>query len=145
MEIAIGGDHAGFLYKKEIIIFLESLNYSMVDFGPFAESSCDYPDFAHPLAQSIQDKKFPFGILICGSGNGVAMTANKHPDVRAALCWTVELAILSRAHNDANIVCIPARFISLEIAKSICLNFLKEPFEGGRHLNRVQKINVNIL
>ena len=141
MKIAIGGDHAGFLYKKELKYFLESNGHTVKDFGPFSEDSVDYPDFAHPLSAAVEKKEFDFGILICGSANGVAITANKHQGIRAAICWLPELAVLARSHNNANVVCIPARFIDLESAKSIVDNFLKTDFEGGRHQNRVAKIS----
>jgi ribose 5-phosphate isomerase B len=141
MKIAIGGDHAGFLYKKELKSFLESNGHTVKDFGPFSEDSVDYPDFAHPLSAAVEKKEFDFGILICGSANGVAITANKHQGIKAAICWLPELAVLARSHNNANVVCIPARFIDLESAKSIVDNFLKTDFEGGRHQNRVAKIS----
>ena len=140
LKIAIGGDHAGFQYKKEIIAFLESKGAVVKDFGPFSESSVDYPDFAHPVASGVENKEFDFGILICGSGNGVNMTANKHKGVRAALCWTPELAALARQHNNANVLSLPARFIDLATAKGCVEAFISVPFEGGRHLNRVDKI-----
>ena len=141
MKIAIGGDHAGFLYKKELKSFFESNGHTVKDFGPFSEESVDYPDFAHPLSEAVEKKEFDFGILICGSANGVAITANKHQGIRAAICWLPELAVLARSHNNANVVCIPARFIDLESAKAIVDNFLKTDFEGGRHQNRVAKIS----
>jgi len=140
LKIAIGGDHAGFQYKKEITDFLKSKGAEVKDFGPFSESSVDYPDFAHPVAEAVEKKEADFGILICGSGNGVAMTANKHKDIRAALCWNAELASLARQHNNANVLCLPARFIDLTVAKACVENFITVPFEGGRHLNRVEKI-----
>jgi ribose 5-phosphate isomerase B len=139
-KIAIGGDHAGFEYKKEVISELKKQGCEVKDFGPFSTDSVDYPDFAHPVAESVEQREFDFGILICGSGNGVAMTANKHKGIRAALCWTPELAKLSREHNNANILCLPSRFISIEDAKLSVEAFLKTPFEGGRHNNRVDKI-----
>ncbi|MBY0426467.1 MAG: ribose 5-phosphate isomerase B [Cytophagales bacterium] len=141
MTLAIGGDHAGFLYKKELKAFLEEKGHQVKDFGPFSEDSVDYPDFAHPLSLSVESKENQFGILICGSANGVAITANKHQGIRAAICWLPELATLARSHNNANVVCIPARFISLETAKEIVENFIKSEFEGGRHQNRVAKIS----
>lgn len=141
-KIAIGGDHAGYLYKKELITMLQDMGFSVKDFGPFSEASVDYPDFAHPLAQAVSNQEFETGILICGSANGVAITANKHKHVRAAICWDEELASLARQHNDANIVCIPARFVNMEEAKKISKKFLETPFEGGRHENRVKKIDL---
>ncbi|EFK57210.1 ribose 5-phosphate isomerase B [Sphingobacterium spiritivorum] len=139
--IAIGGDHAGFDYKKELIPFLQELGYEVKDFGAHSTDSVDYPDFAHPVASAVESKEFDKGILICGSANGVAITANKHQDIRAAICWLEEIAALARQHNDANIVCIPARFISLDLAKAIVKTFMSTDFEGGRHANRVNKIS----
>jgi len=141
MKIAIGGDHAGFIYKKMLISMIESLGHEVQDFGPYTEDSVDYPDFVHPVANDVQKGKFEVGILICGSANGVAITANKHADIRAAICWDVPLAELARSHNDANILCIPARFTSEDQAKAITQKFLSTSFEGGRHANRVAKIN----
>lgn len=138
--IAIGSDHAGFAYKEKIKQTLIRGGYEVLDKGTFGETSVDYPDFAHPVASAVESGAANWGILICGSGNGVAITANKHAAIRAALCWKEELARLARAHNDANVLCIPARFVSLELAKKMVKAFLSEPFEGGRHLNRVQKI-----
>ena len=138
LKIAIGADHAGFEYKKQLI---ESLNVAEVkDFGTYSDASADYPDFAHPVALGVESGDFDFGILVCGSGNGVAITANKHQGIRAAICWNEELAERARSHNDANIVCIPARHISIEEAKKIVAIFLDTRFEGGRHANRVNKI-----
>ncbi|MEN7547905.1 ribose 5-phosphate isomerase B [Rapidithrix thailandica] len=141
MKIAIGGDHAGFHYKRDIIPFLNELGYDVKDFGPNSEDSVDYPDFAHPLSVAVAGSEFEYGILICGSGNGVAMTANKHPKVRAALCWQTELAELARSHNNANVLCIPSRFVELDLAKDMIKAFLKTGFEGGRHEKRVNKIH----
>lgn len=139
-KIAIGGDHAGFEYKSKIIAHLEGKGYEVQDFGTKSKDSVDYPDFAHPVAESVEKGDNPQGVLICGSANGVAMSANKHQGVRAAICWETEIAALARQHNDANIVCIPARFISIEEALSIVDVFLSTDFEGGRHGNRVNKI-----
>lgn len=139
--IAIGGDHAGFEYKALLITLLEKLGYTPKDFGAFSKDSVDYPDFAHPVAQAVESNECAFGILICGSANGVAMAANKHQGIRAAICWESELAILSREHNNANIVCIPARFVSEEKAEEIVKAFLSTAFEGGRHETRVNKIS----
>jgi ribose 5-phosphate isomerase B len=141
MRIAIGGDHAGYEYKKIIIDLLKEQGYEVKDFGPYTDASVDYPDFVHPLATAIQNKEYDLGILICGSANGVAITANKHKDIRAAICWDVTLAELARSHNDANILCIPARFTSEDLAKEITNKFISTEFEGGRHANRVNKIN----
>jgi ribose 5-phosphate isomerase B len=141
MKIAIGGDHAGVVYKVEIVKMLTANGHIVNDFGPFSEASVDYPDFAHPVAKAVESGDAQFGILICGSGNGVAITANKHQDIRAALCWTEELGSLARQHNDANILCLPARFIDLDLAKAIVNKFLSTDFEGGRHQNRVSKIS----
>jgi len=141
MNIAIGGDHAGFHYKERLIKHLESEGHEVRDFGPHTDESVDYPDHVHPLAASVVSEGFELGILICGSGNGVAMTANKHENVRAALCWNTELAALARQHNNANIICLPARFIAYEYAESLVDTFVKTAFEGGRHERRVSKIN----
>ena len=141
MNIAIGGDHAGFHYKERLINRLKELGHSIKDFGPDSDASVDYPDHVHPLSNEISSRNADLGILICGSGNGVAMTANKHQNVRAALCWNTELAALARQHNNANVICIPARFIAYEYAQSLVETFLTTDFEGGRHENRVNKIN----
>ncbi|MEQ8906924.1 ribose 5-phosphate isomerase B [Ekhidna sp.] len=141
MKIAIGGDHAGFQYKERLIKHLESNGHEVRDFGPKTDDSVDYPDHVHPLATSIASEDFELGILICGSGNGVAMTANKHENVRAALCWNTELAALARQHNNANIICLPARFVAYEYAESLTDTFIQTEFEGGRHERRVNKIN----
>jgi ribose 5-phosphate isomerase B len=140
MKIAMGGDHAGYAYKEEIKKMLEQGGHEVKDFGPFSEASVDYPDFAHPLATEVEEGRAEYGILICGSGNGVAITANKHQGIRAALCWTEELGSLARQHNNANVLCLPARFISPDLAKKITATFLETAFEGGRHENRVRKI-----
>lgn len=140
MKIAIGGDHAGFEYKEAIKTELTNAGHEVRDFGPFSADSVDYPDFAHPLALAVEQGEQEFGILICGSGNGVAITANKHQGIRAALCWNTELGVLARQHNNANVLCLPARFISMELAQDIVAQFLQTPFEGGRHVNRVNKI-----
>lgn len=140
LPIAIGSDHAGFGYKKALIDLLQKRGNQVMDLGPFDENSVDYPDYAHPVASAVEEGRAACGILICGSGNGVAITANKHVGIRAALCWETELAKLARLHNDANIICIPARFISEAVAIDMVEHFLTTPFEGGRHQNRVQKI-----
>jgi ribose 5-phosphate isomerase B len=138
--IAIGSDHAGFDYKKEIIKWLAERNLQAKDFGVDENKSVDYPDYAHPVASSVESGEAAFGILLCGSANGVCMTANKHQHIRAALCWESEVAKLVRQHNNANIICLPARFIALEFAKSLIDIFLATEFEGGRHQRRVDKI-----
>ncbi|MDB5124903.1 MAG: rpiB [Mucilaginibacter sp.] len=138
LKIAIGADHAGFEYKQQIADSLDLKE--LKDFGTYSAASVDYPDFAHPVASAVENGEFDFGILICGSANGVAITANKHQGIRAAICWNEELATLARSHNNANIVCIPARFISIDEAKKIVQAFLSTEFEGGRHANRVNKI-----
>lgn len=140
MKIALGGDHAGYQYKEILKKQLEELGHEYKDFGPFSEASVDYPDFVHPLASAVEAGEFEYGILICGSGNGVAITANKHAGIRAVLCWQKELAELGRSHNNANVLCIPARFVSEEVAADMVNTFLTTPFEGGRHQNRVAKI-----
>lgn len=138
--IAIGSDHAGYTCKEELKTWLMENGFDVRDMGPSSADSVDYPDFAHPVAQAVERGEASKGILICGSGNGVCMTANKHAAIRAALCWTDELAALSRQHNDANILCIPARFVSQETAVSMTRTFLTTDFEGGRHIRRVEKI-----
>lgn len=139
MNISIGNDHAGVDYKNFIIEELQE-KYNIVNHGTDDESSVDYPDFAHPVSLDVNNKKSDLGILICGSGNGVAMTANKHKKVRAALCWNQEIAMLAKQHNNANVVCIPARFISKEETLKIVKSFIETNFEGGRHERRVNKI-----
>jgi ribose 5-phosphate isomerase B len=139
-KIAIGSDHAGFEYKQNLKKFLERNGYEVKDFGTHSTESTDYPDFAHPVAEAIEKNQFEMGVLICGSANGVAMAANKHKGVRAAICWLEEIAALARHHNNANIVCLPARFVSYELAEKITDRFLHESFEGGRHERRVNKI-----
>jgi len=141
MKIAIGGDHAGFEYKGKLKNFLESQGHQVLDFGPSSDDSVDYPDHVHPLAESVEKGESVLGILICGSGNGVAMTANKHQGIRSALSWTLEIAELARTHNDANVLSIPARFVSYDQAKNMVEVFVNTPFEGGRHQRRVDKIS----
>jgi len=140
MKIAISSDHAGFALKTEVIDFLKSKNYEVKDFGCFSDERADYPDFAHPMAEYIEQKKADFGISICGSGNGINMTANKHQQIRSALCWNVEISQLARQHNDANVLSLPARFITKQLAFEIVDAFLTEKFEGGRHQLRIDKI-----
>lgn len=139
IKIAIGADHAGFEYKEILKDFLQ--DYEVKDFGTYSENSVDYPDFAHPVAAAVENGAFTYGILLCGSANGVAITANKHQHIRAGLCWENEVASLVRKHNNANVLCIPARFVSEELAKEITTTFLTTEFEGGRHQNRVEKIS----
>lgn len=141
MKISIGNDHAGPDYKKAIVQYLESKGHQVTNYGTDSEASVDYPDFAHPVANDITNGKADFGIVICGSGNGIAMTVNKHQKVRAGLCWTKEIAYLTRLHNDANVLSIPARFTSIQQAIEIVDTFLNTQFEGGRHQNRVDKIS----
>lgn len=138
--IAIGADHAGFQYKEAVKQYLQTQGYEVKDFGTQSENSVDYPDFAHPLAAAIEGGQYQRGILICGTGNGVAITANKHKNVRAGLCWNKEVAMLVRQHNDANVLCIPARFVSPEEAQTMVAAFLETAFEGGRHARRVGKM-----
>ncbi len=140
-KIAIGGDHGGYDFKGKIIPWLEEKGYEVKDFGPFKAGAVDYPDHVHPLCEAIESNEFELGVLICGSGNGVAITANKHAGIRAALCWNGELAKLARAHNNANVLCMGARFTGLEYAQTMILEFLQTDFEGGRHQTRVDKIN----
>jgi len=140
LPVAIGSDHAGFDYKEQIKNFFSNHNVSFVDLGTLINESVDYPDYAHPVANAVENKEAAFGILICGSANGVAITANKHQDIRAALCWKTEIAALARQHNNANVICLPARFISIEEAIEMVDIFMKTSFEGGRHENRVNKI-----
>ncbi|ALL04454.1 ribose 5-phosphate isomerase [Pedobacter sp. PACM 27299] len=139
MKIAIGADHAGFEYKELLKSFLG--DYEVKDFGTHSTQSVDYPDFAHPVALAVESQEYTFGILVCGSANGVAITANKHQHIRAAICWLNEIASLARVHNNANVLCIPARFVSEELAKEMTTTFLNTAFEGGRHENRVNKIS----
>ena len=138
--IAIGADHAGFEYKSAIINWLTEKGFKLNDMGVKENKSVDYPDYAHPVATAVENAEASFGILLCGSANGVAITANKHQGIRAALCWQKDIAELARQHNNANIVCIPSRFVALEYAKQIIEAFITTPFEGGRHANRVNKI-----
>lgn len=140
MKVAIGGDHAGFEYKQKIIASLEAAGHKVKDFGPKTDDSVDYPDHVHPLATAVGNEEQELGILLCGSANGVAITANKHQKIRAAIAWEVSLAELARQHNNANVICIPARFISFEMAEDIVKAFLNTSFEGGRHEKRVNKI-----
>jgi ribose 5-phosphate isomerase B len=138
IKIAIGSDHAGYAYKEMLRSYLS--DYDLTDFGTYSADSVDYPDFAHPVAESVEREEVTFGILVCGSANGVAITANKHPGIRAAICWEPEIASLARMHNNANIICIPARFVTESLAKKMVDTFLNTAFEGGRHQTRVEKI-----
>ncbi len=140
MKIAIGCDHAGFPFKDAIIRRLQTLGMEVLDFGANSAQPSDYPDFAHPTAEAVEQGEAELGVLICGSGNGVAITANKHQHIRAAICWNEELASLARRHNDANIIALPARYITLEMALRLVDVFLQTGFEGGRHERRVNKI-----
>ena len=139
-SIAIGCDHAGFPYKKSIISLLKNKGIAVKDYGTDSPDSVDYPDFVHPVANDVEGNKADLGIVLCGSGNGVAMTANKHQGIRAALCWKTELAALARQHNNANILAIPVRFVSKRLALAMVNAFLDNGFEGGRHARRVGKI-----
>ncbi len=141
MKISIGNDHAGPEYKKAILAMLEAKGHEVTNYGTDTFDSVDYPDFAHPVANDVESKKADFGILICGSGNGISMSANKHKGIRAALCWTKEISALARQHNDANIISIPARYTSIPQAIEMVETFLNTNFEGGRHQNRVDKIS----
>jgi ribose 5-phosphate isomerase B len=138
--IAIGADHAGFEYKTVIADLLRNKGFEVKDFGTFSKDSVDYPDFAHPVAEAVTNDEAAVGVLVCGSANGVAIAANKHQGIRAAVCWQTEIAQLSRQHNNANIICIPARFVSTPQAEEMVNVFLNTAFEGGRHEKRVNKI-----
>ncbi len=140
MKIAIGNDHAGTDYKLAIVGLLKSMDIEIINHGTNSSDSVDYPDFVHPVANDVANSIADFGIIICGSGNGASMTANKHQKIRAALCWNKEITELARAHNDANILSLPARFISLHQALDMVKSFLNTPFEGGRHERRIEKI-----
>jgi ribose 5-phosphate isomerase B len=140
MNISIGNDHAGTDYKFRIIEFLKSKKIEVINYGTDLESSVDYPDFVHPVAKDVASKRSSFGILICGSANGVAMTANKYSEIRAGICWTNEIVSLIRQHNNANILCIPARFTEINQVLEMVDTFLNTEFEGGRHQNRINKI-----
>lgn len=140
MKIAIACDHAGFEYKEKLVEYLGNKGNEVKDFGTYSPESMDYPDTVHPLAVAVENGEFEKGIVLCGSGNGVSMTANKHQGIRCALCWNVEIACLARLHNDANVCAIPARFIAYEEAEEVVARFLNTEFEGGRHQRRVEKI-----
>jgi ribose 5-phosphate isomerase B len=140
LPVAIGSDHAGFEYKEEVVAFLKGKGWQVKDLGTHSKDSVDYPDYAHPVANAVESGEVAFGILICGSANGVAITANKHQGIRAAICWQAEIAQLARSHNNANILCIPARFVELQVADQMVETFIDTPFEGGRHQTRVGKM-----
>jgi len=140
LPLAIGCDHAGFEYKEELKKILAAAGWQVSDKGTYSTDSTDYPDYAHPVANMVEQGQAAAGILVCGSGNGVCMTANKHAGIRAALCWNEEIAMLARQHNNANVICIPSRFVSFEVAEKMTNTFLDTPFEGGRHERRVEKI-----
>jgi ribose 5-phosphate isomerase B len=142
MKISIGNDHAGTEYKLTIVEYLKSKGFEVVNYGTNENHSVDYPDFVHPVANDVAIGNADYGILICGSGNGVAMTANKYKEVRAGLCWTKEIVELTRQHNNANVLCIPARYTSIPQAVAMVETFLTTNFEGGRHENRVKKIAI---
>ncbi len=143
ISIGIACDHAGYDFKEKLKNELEKEGYKIKDYGTYSNESTDYPDYAHPLANAIEKGKHKFGITLCGSGNGINMTSNKHQGVRAALCWNVEISELARLHNDANICSLPARFIDYNLAKDIVSKFLSTKFEGGRHKKRIEKIPIN--
>lgn len=142
ITLSIGCDHAGYIYREKIIQFVRKMGYEVIDHGTFTADAVDYPDHIHPVAKDVENGDAQVGIILCGSGNGAAITANKHQAIRAALCWKTELARLARMHNDANILAIPARFVSLKMAKSMTNIFLNTEFEGGRHQKRVDKIPI---
>ena len=140
MKIGMASDHAGYELKEILKPFLKEMGYEIIDFGAHSAESMDYPDTAHPLAEAVENHEVDFGIAMCGSGNGIAMTLNKHQGIRAALCWTPELGALAKQHNDANVLSLPARFIPADEAKAIVKAYLEASFEGGRHQRRVEKI-----
>ena len=140
LTIALASDHAGFALKNQVRLFLEDNGAKVHDFGCFSDESCDYPDYAHPLAEAVEKGEYEFGIVICSTGNGICMTANKHQGIRAALCWEKRLAQLARQHNNANVLSLPANFITVPQALDIVATFFQTDFEGGRHERRVNKI-----
>lgn len=140
MKIGVASDHAGFEYKQKIAALLKKKGHEVVDYGTYSEESCDYPDFGHALGSAIDNGDVALGVAFCGSGNGISMTLNKHQGVRAALCWGAELARLAKAHNNANVLVMPARFISYRMATTILNKWLTTEFEGGRHQRRIEKI-----
>jgi ribose 5-phosphate isomerase B len=142
MKVAIGSDHAGFLLKEKLKSYLQDKGIEVKDFGAYSEERVDYPDFAHPVAICVENKEVDFGLIMCGTGNGINMAANKHIGIRAALCWNADIAALAREHNDANILTLPARCIEVEEAKKCVDVFMNTAFEGGRHTDRVNKISI---
>ena len=142
VTIAIGSDHAGFELKQKIAQYLATQSIAIIDLGTYTTASCDYPDYAHTVAEAVAHKVADWGVLVCGSGQGVAISANKHPQIRAALCWSPEIVALAREHNDANILCLPARFVTEGDALTMLQTFLDTPFAGGRHQARVDKISL---
>jgi len=142
MKIAFASDHAGYELKQSLMEMMRELGYESVDFGTNSTDSCDYPDYAHPAAKAVEDGTCAFGIAMCGTGNGISMTLNKHQGIRAALCWEPEIASLAKRHNNANILVLPARFVSLEMAKKIVKAYLDAEFEDGRHQRRIDKIPI---
>ncbi len=143
LKVGIGCDHAGFDYKEDLKQILTERGFVVTDFGTYSTESVDYPDYVHPLSEAIENHESDMGVLVCGSANGVAMTANKHQHVRAAVCWNNSIAELSRQHNNANVICIPARFVSREVAAEMMNCFIDTDFDGGRHMRRVEKIAVS--
>jgi len=141
-KIAFASDHAGYVLKQHLMERAEALGFEVKDFGTYSEESCDYPDYAHPAAEAVESGECDFGIAMCGTGNGIQMTLNKHQGIRAALCWQPELATLAKEHNNANVLVLPARFISAEVADEIMDAYLAAKFEGGRHQRRIDKIPV---
>ncbi len=139
-KLALSSDHAGYELKLQLIEYLKEQGHTLKDFGAYSSESSDYPEFAHPMAEAVEKGEFDFGISLCGTGNGINMTANKHQQIRSALCWIPELATLARQHNDANVCALPARFISFYLAKEIVDAFLSTDFDGGRHLRRINKM-----
>ena len=139
-KLALSSDHAGYELKLQLIEYLQEQGHTLKDFGAYSSESSDYPEFAHPMAEAVERGEFDFGISLCGTGNGINMTANKHQQIRSALCWIPELATLARQHNDANVCALPARFISFYLAKEIVDAFLTTNFDGGRHLRRINKM-----
>lgn len=139
-KVAFAADHAGFELKGVLMEYLKSKGYEPVDYGTFSTESCDYPDFAHPAANAVEDDECVFGIAMCGSGNGISMTLNKHQGIRNALCWMPEIAELAKRHNNANFITLPARYVSYDLAKNIVDAYLNAQFEGGRHQRRIEKI-----
>lgn len=140
LKVALASDHAGYQLKKHIIKYLQETGYEVKDFGSDTDEAVDYPDYAHPLSEAIENKEFDLGITFCGSGNGINMAANKHKGIRSAVCWTVEISKLARLHNNANVCAIPSRFIDEETTIEIVKAFLNTDFEGGRHQRRIEKI-----